>query len=185
MRNGINLKVKLKVRWTLWILWVIVWPVIILKFVTPDFLPLLFFSTVWILGGWFGFIYWGPGRILGRVWAIQEARKQRLSGERDESSDTFMIYMEDNDSGHENQEDDDILFGYIINEGGKSGDDYRIVPSDVRKWFPPYRACDGIVTVHEDSYGVGPDWIDPLDPMFGEPNMWAEEDDDNLEGDED
>ncbi len=73
------------------------------------------------------------------------------------------------------REMDDLFYGRILNEGGKTGSDYRVVPSDVRPWFPPYTAIDGLITVHEDTDGVGGSNIGVFDTTRGD---WDYDDDD-------
>lgn len=225
---------------------------------------LLFLSSVWVLGGWFGFILWGPGKILGRVWNIDILRKERIrqqfiedwemmnprwvpsprrrrhwikkmkyfaessyvdeTGERmyvmpllsqplpldyfeeiadydywksyvdiyidwDEfneyypETDNFADYDSKSRSKIDRMEDD-MLYGRILNEGGRSGRDYRVVPSDVRKWFPPYTADDGLVTVHEDTIGSEGYDVDAFDTSRGDDEKYDFPDEDPEEDEE-
>ncbi len=80
--------------------------------------------------------------------------------------------------------EDDMLYGRILNEGGRSGRDYRVVPSDVRKWFPPYTADDGLVTVHEDTIGSEGYDVDAFDTSRGDDEKYDFPDEDPEEDEE-
>ena len=185
MGRGSRLRRELFWRWLLWLGWTFGW-IAVLWISSSSLLSIFLIVSVWIVGGWFGFFLFGPGKILSRVIMIKEARKERRFKELndrfsmlDPDEDLYFDWVdecEEDDADIDRQlerEELDMLYGYIVNEGGKTGKDYRVVPWDVRRWSPPYMASDGLLTLHESSHGVSLDSVDPYDPLFGEPDTWA------------
>ncbi|MDE5807223.1 MAG: hypothetical protein K2H76_03840 [Muribaculaceae bacterium] len=197
MKRISRFRIKYYLRWFLWLAWALGWPVLLVM-VSFHLLVLFLLVSVWIIGGWFGFFLWGPGMILCGILTVRSGREKRRfkelndrfssqpsdgdSDDWDDDDDDWDDDDRDDDDGYEydtvcqpEAEELDMLYGHIVNEGGKGGRDYRVVPWDVRRWSPPYTAADGIVTLHESSCGVSLDSVHPYDPCFGQPNMWADD----------
>ncbi|MBD5184504.1 MAG: hypothetical protein HDS97_06400 [Bacteroidales bacterium] len=81
MGRGSKLRFQLKLRWAGWLAWMAFWPALIYEY-DLDLGSLIFVVILWIVGGFFGFVLWGPGKVLGRVWGLQFARENRVNKEK-------------------------------------------------------------------------------------------------------